>query len=147
MARLILLVEDDPMVASMLMAAMRSWGVDALHAANAKAAVAYAETYQDRIGMMICDVLLPGESGPVIAAQVRSICPDVKTCFTSGYTPDILTQRGILPSDILNDTSVTYLQKPFLPRTIHDMIVREIEDPEAGLDATREKGVLYGTAC
>src|ERR1051325_9379464 len=122
MPRTILLVEDDPLVAKMLMTGMRLWGYEALHAASSEQALELTRAHQDEIALTICDVILPDRPGRAVAAGIRVLCPEMRTCFMSGYTMDLLRERGLLSEDCLLDTSVTYVQKPFAPRVMRDLI-------------------------
>ena len=63
---------------------------------------------------------MPGISGRDLADQLAQVRPDVKVLYMSGYTHDLVTQRGILAS------GSELLQKPFaisaLLRKVRDML-------------------------
>ena len=90
----VLLVEDDPAVAQFLMTMLRMWGYHATCASTSREAVDFAVIHQNALGLVVCDVNLQGESGPVVAARIRSICPRIKTLFTSGSPFDIFVRVG-----------------------------------------------------
>jgi len=48
----------------------------------------------------LTDVVLPLMSGRTIADRVRSMRPDTKVLFMSGYTDDAIVQHGILHSGV-----------------------------------------------
>ena len=50
---------------------------------------------------------------------VRTWCPRSVTLFTSGYPLDILEERGLLTTGY---DEGEFLQKPFLPRDLREMI-------------------------
>jgi DNA-binding response OmpR family regulator len=122
MKRTILLIEDDEMIATMLSAAIRSWGYEALHASGSQEALKIANGCQDGIFLAICDVVLRDGNGPAVAAGVRTRCPKSLTLFTSGYPLDILMERGLLTAETLSSTGAEYLQKPFLPRDLRAIV-------------------------
>src|SRR3954452_15389953 len=119
MMKRILLVEDDEMIAVMLSKAIRSWGYEALHATGSQEALTIANRCQDGIFMVICDMVLPDGNGPAVAAAVRTWCPQSLTLFTSGYPVDVLEERGLLNTGY---AEAEFLQKPFLPRDLREII-------------------------
>ena len=50
---------------------------------------------------------MPGMNGKQLADRFRSNYPDLKILFMSGYTSDIIAQRGML------ETGVNFINKPF----------------------------------
>jgi DNA-binding response OmpR family regulator len=122
----ILLVEDDEMIAHMLAKAIRSWGYEVLHAAGSRDAVKIASRCGDGIVMVICDVVLRDGYGPAVAAAVRTWCPQTLTVFTSGYPFEILMERGLLTDEAFCN-GAEYLQKPFLPRDLREIIDASLE--------------------
>jgi CheY-like chemotaxis protein len=145
MRRMILLVEDDPVVARMLMFCMQLWGYEALHARSSEEAHTLAQAHRDEIALTICDIMLPDTPGRAVAASIRTLCPEMRTCFMSGYSMDLLRERGLLAQDCLLDTTVTYLQKPFMPQVMHDLITRMLNE----LSTPREsafKSTFYASA-
>jgi CheY-like chemotaxis protein len=122
MGHKLLLVEDDPGIATMLMAAMPMWGYDVLYAANARSAVEIARVERADIRVVLCDVILPGGPGPAVAAAIREFCPGVWIIFTSGYPMDVLVERGLLSRETLREAGTGYLPKPFLPSDVRDLV-------------------------
>jgi DNA-binding response OmpR family regulator len=122
MGHKLLLVEDDPAIAAMLMRAMRCWGYDTVHAADSAAAARIAEIEGVEIGVALCDLVLPDGSGEAAADAIRSHCAGVWIIFTSGYPVDVLTERGLIRPGALQAAGTSYLPKPFLPRDVRDMV-------------------------
>jgi CheY-like chemotaxis protein len=142
----ILLVEDDPVVARMLMFCMQVWGYEALHATTSQEALTLAEAHRDEIALTICDIMLPDAPGRAVAASIRMLCPEMQTCFMSGYTMDLLRERGLLPQDCLLDTTVTYLQKPFMPQVMHDLITRVLDETRTPRESVFKRNTFYASA-
>ena len=55
---------------------------------------------------------MPRMNGPQLVERVRTLRPDIKVLFMSGYTDEAIIQHGIL------DSGVTFLQKPITPDTL-----------------------------
>lgn len=122
--RTVLVVEDDPAVAQLLMMALRSWEYDAIHAATSRQALDFARLHQNEIALVVCDVNLQGETGPAVAARIRAICPRTATLFTSGFPFDVLCECGLLTPQILQNGDTGYIQKPFPLRDLNIAINR-----------------------
>jgi CheY-like chemotaxis protein len=50
---------------------------------------------------------MPGMNGHQLAEQLLANHPDIKVLYMSGYTADVIVQRGLL------DDGVHFIQKPF----------------------------------
>ena len=76
------------------------------------------------IDLLLTDVIMPGMSGPALAKQVRSLRPQTKILYMSGYSgefqPDMLTP------------GVSFIQKPFtvadLARKIRKMLAAKPQE-------------------
>jgi DNA-binding NtrC family response regulator len=62
--------------------------------------------------MMLTDVVMPGQSGPILAQRVLQIRPNIKVLYMSGYTGDKMAQYGS------SDADVAFLPKPFNPQRL-----------------------------
>ena len=51
-------------------------------------------------------------TGRELADRIKHLRPEIKVLFMSGYTDDVIRQRGTLAPD------VAYLQKPFSPNSL-----------------------------
>jgi len=96
-----------------------------LEAANGGEALLICEQHGARIDLVVTDVVLPLMGGREIVERVRSIRPEIKVLFMSGYTDNAILQHGILDSD------VAYLQKPITPGLLTRK-VREVIDGDRG---------------
>lgn len=103
----ILLVEDEHAVRRMMHRALQRAGYQLLEAGNAEEAALIAAVYLEPIHVLVTDVLMPGLTGPQLAARLRPLRPDMKTLFVSGYrhdTPEL---------SALSDGELNVLPKPF----------------------------------
>jgi two-component system cell cycle sensor histidine kinase/response regulator CckA len=69
-------------------------------------------------------VVLPGLSGPEVAAQLVATRPEIQVIYMSGYTPETIKRYGISEKPRL------FLQKPFTPTTL-------LANVRAALDASK----------
>jgi DNA-binding response OmpR family regulator len=64
---------------------------------------------------------MPKMKGTEVADRLRSIYPEMKVLYVSGYTADMIDQHGIF------ETGIQFLQKPFAPLDLGNR-VRELLD-------------------
>lgn len=103
---IILVVEDDTTVRSIISDALKDLGYGVLLAADARPAITLLQSDQ-RIDLLVSDVVLPHVNGRKLAQMARVLRPNLKVLFVSGYAEDA-TFRG----DFL-DPGMDMLTKPF----------------------------------
>ena len=108
----ILLVEDEATVRTIVREALERLGYTVLEAASGEAAIQIGERHPGPIHLLLTDVVMPGQSGSHVAAQLRRARPELRVLFMSGYPSVAMTARST------QEPGVTYLQKPFGPDTL-----------------------------
>ncbi|MBW2169558.1 MAG: response regulator [Deltaproteobacteria bacterium] len=103
----VLIVEDDDSVRKMAVRILGKYGYRILEAADGKKALEVCSGFGGKIHLLVTDVIMPGMNGKELAERLRAERPDMKVLFMSGYTQNIIMQKGVLPADI------HYIQKPF----------------------------------
>lgn len=106
-AATILLAEDEPGVRTFLETALNRAGHSVISVASGKEAVRIGSTPGQRIDLLIADVVMPGLSGPEVAAQLATAQPEMRTIFLSGYSTHVALD------DIMAADPSVLLQKPF----------------------------------
>jgi two-component system, cell cycle sensor histidine kinase and response regulator CckA len=123
----ILLVEDEPDVRHIACAMLQRLGYRILDAGDAAQALTIWNTCNERIDLLITDVIMPQASGRELARTLTALQPGLKVLYISGYTDDVIGRHGISQSD------VALLPKPFTREAL-GLKVRSI------LDAGRAAG-------
>jgi PAS domain S-box-containing protein len=117
---LILVVEDEPMVRSMMARILRDCGYSVLEAASGREALEVLEAQTVPASLIVADVVMPDIGGREMAAQVAKRWPDVPVLFTSGYTGLEVISRGLL------EEGREFVQKPLTPeglaRKVREMV-------------------------
>jgi PAS domain S-box-containing protein len=108
----ILLVEDEPVVRDLIQQVLYATGYEVLEATTGEQALHVSSAHQGPIHLLLADVVLPGLSGPEVAAQLVSTRPDIQLIYISGYAPETVQRYGI------SDKHCLFLQKPFTPTTL-----------------------------
>jgi PAS domain S-box-containing protein len=106
-AEMILIVEDEEALLDMVQETLEDKGYNILAAGTPDEALRLAKEHAGQIHLLITDVIMPGMNGKVLAEQLRAFLPGLKCLFMSGYTADIITNRGVMPDGI------HFIQKPF----------------------------------
>ena len=111
-SEIVLLVEDEDAVRSLVRGVLRSRGYTVLEAGNAAEAVRISNDFEGVIDILLTDVVMPEVSGRELADQLRQTRPDMRLLYMSGYTEDMIVHHGMMTSD------VGFLQKPFTPELL-----------------------------
>jgi PAS domain S-box-containing protein len=118
----VLLVEDEPMVLGMVARILLKQGYFIIEATNGDEALRLAqERAEEKIHLLLTDMVMPRMGGKELAHQLRVARPDIKVLFTSGYTYQTFIHQGVL------DPGTGFLEKPFSPTALVQK-VREVLD-------------------
>ncbi len=102
----VLLVEDNEGVRNYSAMILSELGYGVIEAAEAEEALSILKSGQP-IDLLFTDVVLPGQSGRVLADAATSLRPGLKVLFTTGYARDAIVHHGRL------DAGVQLIAKPF----------------------------------
>jgi PAS domain S-box-containing protein len=106
-AETILVVEDEPAVQQMARRMLTAGGHTVLTANSGADALRVLESHRRPVHLMLSDVVMPGMSGPDLAAQVAVTRPRMKVLFMSGHTENAALRLTALES------SETFIGKPY----------------------------------
>jgi two-component system, cell cycle sensor histidine kinase and response regulator CckA len=121
----LLLVEDNDAVRELAVHALRKRGYTVHEARNAEEAIDWSMTSRIKPNLLVTDVVMPGLSGPNLAARLLQENPRLKVLYMSGYTDDATAVHGAFWG------GVPLLQKPFTPAQLAER-VRLALDATAG---------------
>jgi CheY-like chemotaxis protein len=104
----VLVVEDEATVREIACAILADLGYRVLEAADGEEALRVFGANAASVDLLLTDVVLPGKvRGREVAERVRSVRPDVRVLFMSGYTENSIVHHGRL------DDGVHLIGKPF----------------------------------
>ena len=72
-----------------------------------RGALEIAGEHEGPIDLLLTDVVMPGIGGAELAHRLHPRRPATRVLFMSGYTDDVMVQRGVLAED------AALIQKPF----------------------------------
>jgi two-component system, cell cycle sensor histidine kinase and response regulator CckA len=103
----VLLVEDDDVVRAVVAEMLAELGYVVREAGGSEEALELAGD-RDELDILLTDVVMPGLSGPELAAKVCELRPGLRVLYMSGYTA---RPNGKAQEALAADSS--FLQKPF----------------------------------
>jgi two-component system, cell cycle sensor histidine kinase and response regulator CckA len=102
----ILLAEDDVYVREIATELLQVLGYRVIEAEDGEEAVRKYSEHRDAIDLLILDVVMPVKNGKAAYDEIRAMNPSARAIFMSGYTGDILFDRGV------EDVGLDYITKP-----------------------------------
>jgi len=108
----ILIAEDNHDVRRLAKEILTHQGYTVIEAVDGDDAVRRFMDHRHEIALLLFDVVMPGKNGREAYEEIRRLRPDVKVLFTSGYTGDVVLNKGI------NDEAINYISKPLTPNEL-----------------------------
>jgi DNA-binding NtrC family response regulator len=120
MSDTILLVDDNAGLRDLLAPTLRFCGYTVLEADSAEQARHIFDHHDGRIDLLLCDIVMPGMSGPQLAEALIVTAPAMRLLFMSGYqlAGESFPERLSVSAD--------FLQKPFTLRRLVDRVDRAL---------------------
>ena len=116
----VLVVEDEEVVRKLAARLLRKQGYKVLEAPDGGKAFMLCEQYDERIDLILSDVILPGMDGRQVVERLQKIHPEAKALYMSGYTDNVIVHHGML------EQGIHFVQKPFtlesLARKVREVI-------------------------
>lgn len=109
----VLIVEDEPPLRELVVTVLSAAGHRVLEAANGEEACILSARHSEPINILLTDVVMPGISGPDLAAQLRKTRNDLMVLCMSGYDRNLISQHALEDS---------FLLKPFTPQALTSRI-------------------------
>lgn len=101
----ILVAEDDDNVRYFITDILNRFGYKVIGAKDGADAICKFREHKD-ISLMVIDSIMPHKNGKEVYDFIKQIKPDIKILFMSGYSADMLADKGILKHE------VNYIEKP-----------------------------------
>lgn len=114
----ILIVDDEEYIRDFLKGVLKSQGAYVIEARDGNEAVDIFKDSQEKIDVIILDMIMPGKKGDEVLQEIRNIDKDVKIIISSGFMNE--KQKKALKGHNVNG----FLDKPYNDRTLIDAINR-----------------------
>ena len=103
----VLLAEDAELVRNFAGRLLRKAGYKVIFAVDGQEAVDIFKQYQNKIDILVFDIVMPNKSGKEAYEEIKEIKPDIPVLFCSGY------HEEILDSKLYSGFKGTFLPKPY----------------------------------
>ena len=125
----ILVAEDNDNVRYFIKTILNKWGYNVIEAQDGEDALKkYRAT--EKIDLMIIDSVMPKKNGREVYDEIKKDNPNIKVLFTSGYTRDIILDKGI------EEKEVEFISKPItqnaLLKKVREVIDSNLSPPRSG---------------
>jgi PAS domain S-box-containing protein len=117
----ILVAEDDGAIRKLFSTVLQAYGYKVILAEDGKEAVRKFTENKDNIQLVMLDMIMPKMGGKEVYDEIKTISPDVKTLFSSGYTADRIDKDSMLKEGF------DFIMKPASPKDLLKKI-REVLD-------------------
>ena len=119
----VLLVDDNDPVRELAASALRRRGYTVFEARGGEEAIDWTMGAERKPDLLVTDVVMPGLSGPNLAARLLQDQPSLKVLYMSGYTDDAMPAHGKFWG------GVPLLQKPFTPGQLAARVRLALDSP------------------
>jgi signal transduction histidine kinase/ActR/RegA family two-component response regulator len=135
----VFLVEDESSVRDLAARILRDQGYTVFEAGDGTEALQMVEANRTpRIDLLLTDVIMPRKGGRELAEKLKSVYPEVRVIFTSGYPDDAIAHQG-MPGN-----GIAFLPKPFtstsLCRKVREVLDGKAQDGTTVLSADSDCG-------
>jgi two-component system cell cycle sensor histidine kinase/response regulator CckA len=110
---LVIVAEDEPSLRTLVTTTLTELGYRVIAACNGEEAVAEYERNADRVALVLLDVVMPRLDARQTYERLRTVRPDVRVLFTTGYAPS-----STRLAELLQSGRVPVLEKPFTPQAL-----------------------------
>jgi CheY-like chemotaxis protein len=114
----ILLVDDDPDVRALTQELLEAAGHEVKAAPGPEEALGLVTNGQFEPEAVVTDLMMPGETGIDLLAQLRERAPRLPAVVISGYPAQVLARHGAHRPDLIA------LAKPFTPMALSAAITK-----------------------
>ena len=117
------LVEDEPALRQVIHDLLAEGGYAVIDGPSPAEALEAAEAHPGPIHLLLTDVVMPGLSGPEVAARLERTRPGIRVIFMSGYANAAADHNGQLPPNR------AFLPKPFSFESLLRKVREVLDDP------------------
>jgi PAS domain S-box-containing protein len=103
----VLVVEDESMLLQVVARLLRNFGYTVLTASQPGDALLLCEKETDPIDLLLVDVVMPRMNGSALADRLRSIHPEMRVLYMSGYSDFTVVRQ------VMSENLDCFIAKPF----------------------------------
>ncbi|WP_054693244.1 response regulator [Geotalea toluenoxydans] len=116
----ILLAEDDQAIRDMEVSILQDFGYLVMVARDGQEAVDIFRENRGSIDLVLLDMIMPKKNGSEACREIRMLAPQVKVLFISGYTADLIQEKGLLEKGV--ELVIKPVSPPDLARKVRELL-------------------------
>ncbi len=116
----LLIVEDEASIRSLIFQILEPLGYHLIGADSGEEALSILSSFNGSIDLLLTDLIMPGINGRQLAEKAEELFPAIKIILMSGYSADLLQNRGV-------GHPVELLAKPLTPLKLAQTIRRVLD--------------------
>jgi len=117
----LLVADDEVSIRKLVRDTLEPLGYSIIEAADGQEALELSRRTDEKISLLLTDVVMPKMNGKKLAKALLKEKPAVKVLYMSGYTDNVIAHQGVL------DEHIEFINKPLVPSLLSKKI-REILD-------------------
>lgn len=118
----ILLAEDDESVRILINDILEEAGYRVLATGDGEEAVQVFRGQPDAVDLLVLDVIMPRKTGKEVYEEISAARPDIRVLFMSGYTADVMSDKGFL------EDGRAFVTKPVQPNALLHKIRKVLDE-------------------
>jgi PAS domain S-box-containing protein len=120
----ILVVEDEPVVRSLVLRILEAYGYRVYQAPTGAAALEFLSKPGTEVDLVVSDIVMPRMSGRELGEKLKDQFPGLPVLYMSGYSGTEIRQHGLI------DEGAPFLQKPITPDALAIAVRSELDRME-----------------
>jgi PAS domain S-box-containing protein len=120
----ILVVEDEPVVRSLVLRILEAYGYRVYQAPTGASALEFLSKPGTEVDLVVSDIVMPRMSGRELGAKLREQFPGLPILYMSGYSGADIKQQGLI------EEGAPFLQKPITPDALAIAVRKELDRME-----------------
>jgi CheY-like chemotaxis protein len=122
---IVLLVDDEETILYTTKRMLESLGYQVLSTRSALEAVELAKQYENKLSLLLTDVIMPEMNGLEMVQKILVHLPNLPYLYMSGYTANLLSEHGV------SNQAIDMVHKPFtradLAKKVRDCLDKSLE--------------------
>ena len=117
----ILVVDDTPIVLSVVVAILDNANFNVLEAKSGEEAIKVAKNHPGKISLLLSDIQMPSMTGPELGETLKKLIPDLRIMLMSGFPGG---------NFLVLNFGWAFIEKPFLAAKLLEMIDVVLRSPD-----------------
>ncbi len=113
----VLVVEDNDLVRALAVDILKARGFEVFSTLDPLEAIDIFRTNEDKINLLITDIVMPKLNGRELAQRLLTIKPELNVIYVSGYSENVIATEGMLAQ------GTHFVQKPFTMSSLLQKVI------------------------